>query len=88
MTFPLAKELVDDWIAVEEADIKSTIFEYLDNEGMLIEGAASVAVAAISRKYHRPTSLEKVGIVVCGGNIARQDWREILVEHLVGVGKA
>ena len=88
ITFPLAKELVDDWVSVEESEIKSTIFEYLDNEGMLIEGAAAVAVAAISRKYHKPKPNDRVGIVVCGGNIARQDWREILVQHLVGAGKA
>jgi threonine dehydratase len=88
ITFPLAKELVDDWISIEESEIKSTIFEYLDNEGMLIEGAAAVAVAALSRKYHKPKSNDRVGVVVCGGNIAKQDWREILVEHLVGAGKA
>jgi len=88
ITFPLAKELVDDWVLVEESEIKSTIFDYLDNEGMLIEGAAAVAIAAISRKHHKPRPNEQVGIVVCGGNITRQDWREILVQHLVGAGKA
>ncbi len=84
ITFPIAKELVDDWIAVEETDIVGTIFDFLDNHGMLIEGSAAAAVAAVSKKMIAPRPQEKLGIVICGGNIARQDWREILVQHLVG----
>ncbi|RTL46131.1 MAG: threonine/serine dehydratase [Candidatus Melainabacteria bacterium] len=88
ITFDFVRELVDDWITVDEEDIVSTVFEFLDNEGMLIEGAASATVAAISRKLLKFGAKEKVGIVICGGNIARNDWREILVQHLVGVTKA
>jgi threonine dehydratase len=88
ITFPIAKEFVDDWISIEESEIKSTLFEFLDNEGMLIEGSAAVAVAALTRKYHKPRPKDIVGVIICGGNIARQDWREILVQHLVGVSKA
>lgn len=84
MTFPLAQEVVDDWVVVEEPEIVGTVFEFLDNEGMLIEGSAACAVAAVSKKHFAVKPKEKVGIVVCGGNIARQSWREILVQHLVG----
>lgn len=85
ITFPIAKEFVDDWVAVEEQDIAAAIFDFLDHEGMLIEGAASVTVAAVSKKMIPIKPREKVGIVICGGNIARQEWREILVQHLVGI---
>ncbi len=88
ITFDLVKELIDDWVTVDEQDIVSNVFDFLDNEGMLIEGAASATVAAISRKLLTFSPKEKVGIVVCGGNIARNDWREILVNHLVGAKKA
>ncbi len=88
ITFDLVRELVDDWVTVDEQDIVSNVFEFLDNEGMLIEGAASAAVAAISRKLLTFNPKEKVGIVICGGNIARNEWREILVQHLVGAKKA
>jgi threonine dehydratase len=84
ITFQLAKELVDDWITVDEEEIVSTVFEFLDNERMLIEGAAAAAVAAVSKKHIHFGAREKVGIVVCGGNISRHEWREILVDHLVG----
>ncbi len=80
--------MIDDWVTVDEQDIVSNVFEFLDNEGMLIEGAASATVAAISKKLLKFSPKEKVGIVVCGGNIARNDWREILVNHLVGAKKA
>ncbi|HEY9775500.1 MAG TPA: pyridoxal-phosphate dependent enzyme [Planktothrix sp.] len=88
ITFPLVQEVVDDWVVIEEPEIQGCIFEFLDNEGMLIEGAAAVAVAAVSRKHFEIKPKERVGIVVCGGNIARQDWREILVQHLVGAKRA
>jgi len=88
ITFPLVQEYVDDWVVVEEPDIVATVFEFLDNEGMLIEGAAATAVAAISRKLVTFNPKEKVGVIICGGNISRQEWREILVNHLVGAKKA
>src|ERR1700722_301863 len=69
ITFTLAQENVDDWVVVEEPDIVATVFEFLDNEGMLIEGAAATAIAAISRKLITFNPKEKVGAVVCGGNI-------------------
>lgn len=87
ITFDLVRELIDDWVTVDEEDIVSTVFDFLDNEGMLIEGAASATVAALSRKLLKFDAKEKVGIIVCGGNIARNDWREILVQHLVGARK-
>lgn len=87
ITFPLVQDLVDEWVAVDETDIASTIFEFLDNEGMLIEGAAACAVAAVGKKLINFKPREKVAVVVCGGNIARKQWREVVVEHLVGAGK-
>ena len=84
ITFPIAKENVDDWIAVEEEDIRGTIFDFLDNEGMLIEGSAAVAIAAVSKKMIHPRPNEKIAVVVCGGNISRVDWREIVHQHLIG----
>lgn len=84
ITFELCQELVDDWVVVEENEIISTVFEFLDNEGMLIEGSAAAAVAALSRKHVAVKPKEDVGVIICGGNISRNDWREILVDHLVG----
>lgn len=84
MTFPLVQKVVDDWVIVQEQDIVSSIFEFLENEGMLIEGAAAAAVAAVSRGHIQFTPKEHVGVVVCGGNISRQDWCDILRQRLSG----
>ncbi len=50
VTLPLVQELVDEWVEVDESDIASTMFEFLENENMLIEGSAACAVAAIAKK--------------------------------------
>jgi threonine dehydratase len=84
ITFPLVQEVVDDWVSIEEPEIIGGVFEFLDNEGMLIEGAAAVAIAAISRKHFEIRPKEKVGVIVCGGNIARSEWREIVAQHIIG----
>jgi threonine dehydratase len=77
ITFPIAREVVDEWVAIDEQDILSTIFEFLDNEGMVIEGAAAVAVAAVSRKMIGIVPGDKVGVLICGGNIAREIWHDL-----------
>ena len=88
ITFPLVQEVVDEWVTIEERDIRQAVFDFLEYEGMLIEGAAAAAVAAISSKYVEFKPRERVGVVVCGGNIARNTWREIVGEQLLSAGKA
>jgi len=82
ITFPVVREVVDEWLEVDEQDIADTIFEFLDNEGMVIEGAAAVAVAALSRRLFDTRPAEKVGVVVCGGNVSHDVWHEICFSHL------
>lgn len=84
ITFPLVQELVDEWVNIDENDIASAMFEFLDNENMLIEGSAAVAVAAIAKKVINFKPREKVAVIIGGGNVNRKDWREVVVDHLVG----
>jgi len=88
ITLPLVQELVDEWVTIDEADIASTMFEFLDHEGMLIEGAAACAVAAIAKKVINFKPREKVAVIICGGNVNRNDWREVVVDHLVGASRS
>lgn len=88
ITFPLVQEVVDEWVAIEERDIHQAVFDFLENEGMLIEGAAAAAIAAISSKYVTFKPRERVGVVVCGGNIDRNNWRQIVGEQLLSAGKS
>ncbi len=88
ITLPLVQELVDEWVTIDEADIASSMFEFLDHEGMLIEGAAACAVAAIAKKVINFKPREKVAVIICGGNVNRNDWREVIVDHLVGASRS
>jgi threonine dehydratase len=87
ITFPLLQELVDEWVMVEEKDIQQAVVDFLENEGMLIEGAAAAAVAAIASRYINFKPRERVGVVVCGGNIAPEQWRPIVGEGLLARGQ-
>ncbi len=82
ITFPVCQELVDEWVAVEERDIEDAIFDFLVNEGMIIEGAAGAAVAAVSHKLIQMRTAERIGIVVCGGNIAAESWQRVVLNRL------
>ncbi len=82
ITFAIAQEVVDEWVAVDEQDISSTIFDFLNNEGMIIEGSAAVGVAAVSKKLIELTPTDRAAIVVCGGNITRETWHDICLTHL------
>lgn len=88
ITLPLVQELVDEWVTIDEPDIASSMFEFLDHEGMLIEGAAACAVAAIAKKVINFKPREKVAVIICGGNVNRNDWREVIVDHLVGASRS
>lgn len=82
ITFPMAQELVDSWVAVEERDIRETVFDFLAHEGMLVEGAAAAAVAAVKNSLFEISPADRVGIIICGGNIAEEVWQDILLSHL------
>ena len=76
LTFPLNRELVDEWIEVPEDEIARAMRHAIEVEHMLIEGAAGVAVAALSRA-RRPLS-GRVAVVLCGANVSAARLREVL----------
>lgn len=77
MTFPLCRDLVDDYVLVSEEEIASAIRWMVDKHHKIIEGAAGVALASYMRNVER-FSGKKVAIVICGGNIATEKLRELL----------
>ncbi len=68
ITFALCRDLVDDWILVEENEIAAAIRLVAETHHQLIEGAAGVAVAAYLKDQQRGQG-RKVAIVLCGANI-------------------
>ncbi len=69
ITFALCQALVDDWVLVTEAEIRSALAMVIDTEHQLIEGAAAVAFAA-ARIRRADLAGKRVAILSCGSNIA------------------
>lgn len=71
ITLRLCAELVDDWILVDEQQIRDTLRQVIDRSHQLIEGAAAVAVAAaLTTADARPD--ECVAVISCGANISSE----------------
>jgi threonine dehydratase len=68
ITFDLVRELVDDWILIEEDAIRDALRMVIDTEHQLIEGSAAAAFAA-ARERRAEIAGTRVAIISCGGNI-------------------
>jgi threonine dehydratase len=76
ITFDLLDALLDDFVTVEEADIREAFLDLIETEHLLVEGSAAMAYAAA-----RATPLPDVGtsaVVLCGGNVGLDRLRSIL----------
>ena len=77
ITFPICKDIIDQTILVSEKEIQNGMLKFIENERMLLEGAAGTAVAALI-KMKNELKDKKVGVVICGGNISLDVLRKIL----------
>ena len=73
ITFELCRDLVDQYDLPEESDIESALRLLFDEERLVVEGAAAVAVATLRRHPERVTGRD-VAVVLCGGNIGVDVW--------------
>lgn len=77
ITFPLCRELVDEFVLVSEQQIAAAMRQYIAAEQQPIEGAAGVAVAALMGRREAVKGM-KVAVIVCGGNISEQVLQSVL----------
>jgi len=70
-TWPIVRDLVDDIITVSEKDILCATKIIWERLKVCIEPSAGVGVAvAMGKKFkEKYPSLDKVGIILCGGNV-------------------
>ncbi len=73
ITFDLCRELVDEWIVVDEPAIRDALRAVIDTEHHLIEGSAAMAFAAA-----RTIPEGRVAVVSCGANISSKTLAEVL----------
>ena len=61
ITFEYCQQYVDDYILVSEQEIRIAMCRFIDNEHMLLEGAAGVAIAGFTRlaKALRPENVSR-----------------------------
>lgn len=77
LTFPLCQALVDAWVDVSEDEIAAAMRHCLEQEHMLVEGSAGVAVAAL-RRMAPALEGKVVAVILCGANISAARLRDIL----------
>ncbi len=77
ITFPMCQQLIDDFILIDEDQIRDAIKWAWTEHVQKIEGAAGVALAGF-RKYSKNQQFSFPVIVICGGNIEQPIWEEII----------
>ena len=69
ITFPICRDLVDDYILVSEEEIGEAIRFMVETHHKIVEGAAGVSVASLLKRKDAFRG-RTVAIVICGANIA------------------
>ena len=77
ITFSICNDIIDQTILISENEIKNGMLKFIENECMLLEGAAGTAVATLI-KMKDELKGKKVGVVICGGNISLDVLSKIL----------
>ena len=79
ITFPLCRDLVDDYETVTEEEISLNLRRFLHAQHMLIEGSAAVPIAALLKRREQFAG-QNVVILLCGANIDPETLKNVLQE--------
>lgn len=77
VTFELCQSLVDRCVTVNEAEIRDQLIRTIESEGMLVEGAAAVAVAGMLKDRSEGQG-KNVVVILCGSNIGVRTLADVL----------
>ncbi|MCU0925861.1 MAG: threonine ammonia-lyase [Hydrogenophaga sp.] len=86
ITQAIVRDKVDDLVLVDEGDIEQAIVMLLEIEKTLVEGAGAAGLAAVL-KYPERFAGQKVGLVLCGGNIDPLLLASIIERGMVRAGR-
>ncbi len=86
LTQAIVRERVDDLLLVDEGDIEQAIVMLLEIEKTLVEGAGAAGLAALLKHPERFAG-QKVGLVLCGGNIDPLLLASIIERGMVRAGR-
>ena len=79
-TFDNAKDCIDEILLVSDAEVKDAIYEMAQNEKVIAE-PDSAAVYAAYKKYRHMFEGKKTAMIITGGNISKELFREIMSDH-------
>jgi threonine dehydratase len=82
----IIRQRVDDLLLVDEGDIEQALVMLLEVEKTLVEGAGAVGLAALL-KYPERFKGQRVGLVLCGGNIDPLLLAAIIERGMVRAGR-
>lgn len=77
MTFDICREVTDEYVLVSEEQIAAAMRDFIDTHHMLAEGAAGVAIAALTASGDRYKG-KRVVVIVCGGNVSRDTLKKVI----------
>jgi threonine dehydratase len=77
ITFETCRELVDDYVDVDEDSIKGAMRLFIEAHHMLLEGSAGVAIAGLLARKDDLAG-KNVVVVICGANISADRLKEAL----------
>jgi threonine dehydratase len=80
-TLPIARELVDAIVLVDESHLERAVNAYLTLQKTMAEGAGAAGLAAMLAEPERFAG-RKVGLVLCGGNIDPRILASIMMREL------
>ncbi len=86
ITRAMLADLVDDWMLVDEADIEQAIVMLLEIEKTVVEGAGAAGLAALLQAPEKFKG-QRVGLVLCGGNIDPLLLSAIIQRGMVRAGR-
>ena len=76
ITFDVLAARLDDFVTVEEDDIRQAFLDLIEIEHQLVEGSAAMAYAAA--RAHAPCVDGTTVVILCGGNVGTEKLRGIL----------
>jgi threonine dehydratase len=82
LTIPVVRDLVDEIVVVDEAQIEKAVLLLLEVEKTVVEGAGAVGLAALIGNRERFQG-RKVGLILSGGNIDLLTLSSIIQRGLV-----
>ena len=80
LAYEMLPGLVDEWVIVDEDEVRSALRFMVMEERILLEGASAMAVAAV-RDYPDVVGGSNVAIVISGGNVDGKRLAEVLNEE-------